>query len=321
MADRTGGDTEPRYPMRVVIARTGLTADALRVWERRYGVVRPQRSVGSQRLYSEDDIARLTLLRRARLAGHSIAQVARLDLPALEALLEAPVGAQGGMSAEAIDTLVAAAISATERLDATAVETALKRGAMALGGTALVDQVVSRFLHQVGERWHEGTLNPAHEHLASVAVRRALGWATDAYVATPRAARVVVATPAGQMHEFGAMLAGAAAAEEGWRVIYLGANLPAADIADAARQVEARAVALSVVYANDGGALHEVRDIARALTRGTVLFVGGSAAEAHAEALRDAGARVLSDMPALRRALGSLRRATRVGEPSTKDEG
>src|SRR5918998_1168765 len=204
MVDRASG--APRYPMRVVISRTGLTADVLRAWERRYGAVRPQRSAGGQRLYSEDDVARLTLLRRATLAGHSVAEIARLDESALEALLEEPARAQVGPSADAVDAVVATALAATTRLDAPAVEAALKRGALAFGGPALVDQVLSRFLQRVGELWHAGTLGPAHEHLASAAVRRVLGWATDAYTATPRAPRLVVATPVGELHEFGAML-------------------------------------------------------------------------------------------------------------------
>ena len=90
MPARTIDSDVPRYPVRVVIARTGLTADVLRAWERRYGAVRPQRSGGRQRLYSEEDVTRLTLLRRATLAGHSIAEVARLRTEALEALVDEP---------------------------------------------------------------------------------------------------------------------------------------------------------------------------------------------------------------------------------------
>ena len=122
MAD--GANGEARYPVRAVIARTGLTADVLRAWERRHAAVRPLRTPGGQRLYSEEDVARLTLIRRATLAGHSLAEVARLDLPALEALLEEPPPAAGGPAAEAIDALVAAALTATERLDAPALEAA-----------------------------------------------------------------------------------------------------------------------------------------------------------------------------------------------------
>lgn len=305
MADQARG--EPRYPVRIVVARTGLSADVLRAWERRYGAVQPQRSSGGQRLYSDADVARLTLMRRATLAGHSISEIAPLDLLALEALLEEPARTPAGPPPEAAESLVASALAATQRLDAAALEATLRRGALALGGTALVDDVVPRFLRRVGERWHDGTLSPAHEHLASAAVRRVLAWVADGYTAGPRAPRLVVATPAGELHEFGALLVATAAAEEGWRVVYLGASLPAAHVADAAAQVGARAVALSAIYLGGASALDAVRDTARALPVGTALLAGGAVAERHGELLRSAGVRVLPDIAALRRALRALR--------------
>ena len=308
MADRA--NVEPRYPVRAVIARTGLSADVLRAWERRYGAVAPQRSPGGQRLYSEEDVARLVLLRRASQAGHSIGEVARLDVAALEALLDDAIRPPTtAPTAEAVEALVAGCLAAAARLDAVALEAALKRAVLAFGGTALVDDVLPRFLRRVGDRWHEGAIGPAHEHLASATVRRVLAWLTDMYVVPPRAPRLLVATPAGELHEFGAMLAAAAAAEEGWEVVYLGASLPAGQVAAAAAQVGARAVALSAVHDEGAAALEEVRAVARALPLGVALLVGGAAAERAGGRLHAAGARLLPDLPALRRALRALRAA------------
>jgi DNA-binding transcriptional MerR regulator/methylmalonyl-CoA mutase cobalamin-binding subunit len=302
--------------VRAVIARTGLSADVLRAWERRYGAVRPRRSPGGQRLYTEEDVARLALLRRATAAGQSISEIARLDLPALEALVEGGARARGGSDDDAADEVAAAAISATERLDAAALEGTLRRAALGLGGTALVDHVLSRFLRRVGDRWHGGTLSPAHEHLASAAVRRVLAWVADSYAVGARAPRLVVATPAGELHELGAMLAAAAAAEEGWRVVYLGASLPAPHIAGAAEQSGARAVALSAVHDADDALPGELREAARLLPRGVPLLAGGAAAARHAESLRDSGVRVLADIPALRRALRALRASASADAPA-----
>ena len=306
MPDRINDGDESRYPVRVVIARTGLTADVLRAWERRYGAVRPQRSGGRQRLYSEEDVNRLTLLRRATLAGHSIAEVARLRTEALEALVDEPHAEASRAAPDVESAVVRAAIAAAERLDGPALEGTLKRAALALG-TGFLDRIAPRFLTAVGERWHEGAMSPAHEHLATSVVRRVLDWLLDAYVPAARAPRLVVATPAGEHHELGAMLSAAAAVAEGWAVVYLGANLPAPDIVAAAQQVRARAVALSAVYGNRGGTLAEVKRTARALPRGITLFAGGRVIDASTDALRDAGVRVLSDIPALRRALRTLR--------------
>jgi len=67
-----------RHPMRIVVLRTGLTPDLLRVWEKRYGVVSPIRSDGGQRLYSDEDVERLSLLTRAVDGGRAISEMAKL---------------------------------------------------------------------------------------------------------------------------------------------------------------------------------------------------------------------------------------------------
>lgn len=295
--------------MRYVMSRTGLSADVLRAWERRYGAVSPQRSPAGQRLYSDRDIARLLLLRRATLDGHSIGAIAPLDDRALEALLDTSPAAAESSDVD-LAPRVHEAMSAVERLDAGALEATLRRAAMALGATAFVDSFAPRLLVEVGERWHEGGLGPANEHLATSTMRRVLDWVIEAFVVAPRAPKLVVATPAGERHELGAMLVSAAAVQEGWRVIYLGADLPAAQIVHAASQVRARAVALSVVAAAGRGVTTELRAVARGLAEGTSLLLGGRAAE-QVEAVPHA--RVLADIAALRRALRAIRS---VSEPA-----
>jgi DNA-binding transcriptional MerR regulator/methylmalonyl-CoA mutase cobalamin-binding subunit len=293
---------QARYPLRAVMRRTGLSADVIRAWERRYAAVDPPRSPGGQRLYSEQDVVRLGLLRRATASGHSIGEIARLDIAALEALLQRS-GDRSGESTTPAATVVAAALGATERLDSVALESVLKRATLSLGVDRFVDTVVSHFLTEVGTRWHVGTLSPAHEHLASDTVRRVLAWVSQAYEVEPNAPRIVVATPAGEMHELGAMAAAAAAVSEGWRGVYRGANLPGRDIARAAEQVGARVVALSVVYPDDGATVSEIVEAARSLPQGATLVIGGSGASVIEDAILPEGVRVLGDIGSLRRML------------------
>ncbi|HPC11710.1 MAG TPA: MerR family transcriptional regulator, partial [candidate division Zixibacteria bacterium] len=75
------------YPIRVVAAKTGLSAHLIRMWERRYGAVEPSRTNTRRRLYSESDVRRLTLLRRATQAGAAIGQIATLPEDDLESLV------------------------------------------------------------------------------------------------------------------------------------------------------------------------------------------------------------------------------------------
>ena len=297
---------QARYPLRAVMRRTGLSADVIRAWERRYAAVAPQRSDGGQRLYSERDVVRLGLLARATAEGHSIGEIARLDEAALEALFRGPATRAADDRADAVAAVVDEALGAAARLDALALETMLKRAVFSLGVNRFVDEVVGRFLGRVGDRWHQGSMSPAHEHLASNTMRRVLAWITDAYEIEPDAPRLLIATPAGEMHELGAMTVAAAAVGEGWRVVYLGASLPARDIASAAAQVEARAVALSVVYAGGLTTAAEIQEIARTVPDEVDLFIGGSASEEIEGLVKNTRIRVLPGIDALRRALGAI---------------
>ena len=296
-----------RYPIRAVIRRTGLSADVLRAWERRYGAIQPDRSPGGQRLYSEDDVGRLVLLQRATAAGHSISEIARLDRGALEALLEGPGRTRSGRVQSAADWALRDAMAATETLDSASLQGTLKRATLSVGTDAFIDDVLPRFLRSVGDRWHRGAITPAHEHLATQTVRDVLRWIREAYNAPPDAPCLVVATPTSEFHELGAMLVAAAAAGEGWRVLYLGANLPAADIVAAASQVRAKAVALSVVYADGEAVIRELRETAAGLPSDTLMIMGGMAAVRLERSLAEPRARVLADLDALRALLREQR--------------
>jgi MerR family transcriptional regulator, light-induced transcriptional regulator len=287
--------------------RTGLSADVIRAWERRYRAVEPQRSAGGQRLYSERDVVRLALLARATAQGHSIGEIARLDSAALESLLHVGGARHSGDREDLVGSAVSDALGAAAALDSAALEAILKRAALSLGVDRFVDDVVGRFLAEIGNRWHVGAMSPAHEHVASDTTRRVLAWVWEAYDVEPDAPRIVVATPAGELHELGAMTAAAAAVSEGWRVVYLGANLPARDIANAAAQVSAHVIALSVVYANGDSASREVSEVARSVPDGVEVVIGGAGAQTVESAVKATGVRVLAGIDSFRRMLRAAR--------------
>ena len=295
---------QTRYPLRAVIRQTGLSADALRAWERRYGAVQPTRTSGGQRLYSVHDVERLILLRRATAAGHSIGEIATLDRETLERLVARSASSPGPKQlATAVDAEVREALVAAEALDVVGLERLLRRSALSLGSAVFIDEALPRFLRTIGDQWHRGEVTPAHEHLASQTARRVLTWVTMAYDAPADAPRIIVATPAGELHELGAMLAVAAAAGEGWRPVYLGPDLPADDIAAAAEQIGARAVALSLVHGDGQATLRQLEEIARLLPESTTLIAGGVAAVRLERSLADTRILVLRDLESLRSVL------------------
>ena len=305
---------DAQYPIQLVARLTGLSAHVLRIWEQRYRAVEPFRTSTNRRLYSQRDIERLNLLRDVTHAGHSIGQVAPLPTDKLRKLVNAASSIQGHAArsvteAPATGSFLDECVAAIKSLDAHALDDALKRGATALGGLGLLQRVVAPLAQTLGDLWRDGTLTVAHEHFASAAVRVFLGHAAKPFGAMDSAPVLVVATPAGQVHELGALLVGATAANLGWQVTYLGASLPAAEIAGAARQRRARAVALSLVYPEDDPRLAgELTRLRESLPAEVALLVGGRAQSAYREALQETGALPIENLAQLGTTLDNLRK-------------
>jgi DNA-binding transcriptional MerR regulator/methylmalonyl-CoA mutase cobalamin-binding subunit len=306
----------PRYPVRLVAARTGLTPHVLRAWERRYGVVSPARTEGGQRLYSDLDIERLRFLRRLTGRGHAIRRIALLPIAELARLDEEGAATADGTSradeseqahAGSAGEAIAAALQATRRLDGAELQAVLERAAVTLGVPVFIDEVVAPALVRVGHGWADGSLSVAQEHMATAIFRRVLGWLFRVYQVRDAAPRLIVATPPGQVHELGALMVATSAAAEGWRVTYLGPDLPVSDLVNAVGQTGARAVAISAVYVpEEVDLLATLREMRAGLSQGVPLIVGGAATpkiEAEAET---AGALVIRSLPELRAMLRRL---------------
>jgi methanogenic corrinoid protein MtbC1 len=256
------------------------------------------------------------LLHRATLAGHSIGHIAQLPNERLQALVAADdmitPAPPSTTSLRPVDSspqrMLEASLDAVERLDAATLEEVLTQAAVALSQPVLIEHVIVPLMYRIGDRWHEGTLRAAHEHLASAVVRTSLGGLSRGFGPSPSDPMLVVATPAGQLHELGALIVATTAASNGWHVTYLGPSLPAEDIAAAAHQNRARAVALSLVYPPDDPFLRgELIRLRRGLREGVMVLVGGQAYDAYRHVLEKIGAVVLNDLAELRQHLDLLR--------------
>jgi DNA-binding transcriptional MerR regulator len=306
-----------RHPLGLVARRTGLSPDLLRAWERRYGVVAPVRSPSGRRLYSDADVERLRLLARATAGGRSIGQVARLPDEALAGLVRADAHAEqaadasGEVAADpAPSGYFAACVAAIHALDPLGLDTALRRALISLSATAFLDALMAPLVDRVTGT--EGDLGAAHRRLAVPVLRRVLDRVTETASSPLAGPDLVVATPTGDPHELDTLLRAAAAAVEGWRVTYLGADVPAEEIALVAEHTGARAVVLHVAPgaasrrdADDAGAAHEVRRLG-ALLPGSVRVVASAADEADRAALARGGAAPVRDLAGLRAELRAI---------------
>lgn len=273
----------PVYPVRIVLRRTGLTAELLRAWERRYDVVTPGRTQGGQRLYSEADVERLLLLKRATLYGHSIGRIAQLTNEEIAGLLETvPQSTVPSPSAPSSDDAAAVRLRCLEALgwmDGGTLDALLRQAAVRMGPVNFAEKLVVPFVREIGDLWHQGKLRIVQEHLATATIRHVMSNLLAFTVTAPSAPVFIAATTSGQHHEIGALLAAAIAAGEGWRAVYLGPDLPGEEIAVAAERLRARAIGISIVYpAEDATIEPDLRAMSEALGTRTPIYVGGEGA-------------------------------------------
>lgn len=310
--------TDARHPIGYVAKRAGISTHVVRIWEKRYGAVTPQRSATGRRLYSDADIDRLRLLNALSSAGHSIGQIASLPDAELKGLLrdasQPEPGARtfsgnGGQAVtrEAEDFLVRCQ-DAVRELDAEALEKALMDARVALSEPIILQHLVAPLMNWIGDAWHGGEVRVAQEHMASAVVRGFLWRLRQSGRHADDGPVVVLATPAGESHEIGALLAATVAASEGWREIYLGPNLPAVEVASAAVSSGARIVGLSIALPGDNPVIaRELEDLRQYLPETTAIVVGGGGGARHADLLQDLGAHYVPDLESFRAKLGALR--------------
>ncbi|NNF28524.1 MAG: MerR family transcriptional regulator [Gemmatimonadetes bacterium] len=298
------------YPIRVVAQRTGLSGAVIRAWERRYGAVEPQRSPAGQRVYGETDVQRLQLLAELVRTGRSISSIAELPTGELEELLageRAEAGRTPSTSGPALDRLREDALRLVEGLRPDDLERLLTRSALAYRTDEFIRVLLVPLLTEIGIAWQSGRLGPSSEHVASVTIRRFLEWLTSSIQVEENAPLVVTGTPTGQRHEFGALLAGIVAAEEQWRVRFLGPDLPASEIAKGAGAFGADAVALSALFPPmERLAVEDVAKLRSMLPARIPIIIGGPASAVHADEWPELGITYYGDLDDYRAGLRAL---------------
>jgi len=156
--------------------------------------------------------------------------------------------------------------------------------------------------------WHSGELRVANEHLASSVIRSFLFNVLESSSFNNSAPVLVSATPYGQEHELGALIAAVVAASSGWKVIYLGTNLPAEEIGAVVSYLNAKVVALSLVYPSDDPALpKELKKLKQILSSNVSIIAGGRAADGYLNVLDEIEALVVKNTKQLRVELDAIR--------------
>jgi methanogenic corrinoid protein MtbC1 len=242
--------TTPRHTIKAICEQTGVLPVTLRAWERRYKLVRPSRTSGNYRLYSDRDIALLRWVRSRMEAGHSISSVAR-EFQALRRAGHWPP-LTGSLPAQATAPNAAPAAEYARRLYSAL--TALdepQAGALlgeAHGGFDLdvvCLEIIQPCLYEIGEAWYRGEIRIATEHFASNFLRGHLMGLFQACPMRQSAPHIVAGCAPDELHDIGSLVLALLLRREGYRVEYLGANVPLEDLAEYARAVRPALICLS----------------------------------------------------------------------------
>ena len=291
----------PKYLIGRVTKLTGLSIDVIRVWERRYGAVRPVRSDGGTRLYSDADIRRLRRLRQAVDSGHSIGQAARLSESELDELI-----ADAQPSIEATDPyriVLERFIEAVRTMDVVSADQELARAATLFPVRELVTRIAAPIADELCERRAQKDFSVAHERLALGLLRSMLGSLFRLYPPSGIADTIILAAPAGERSEFGLWLAALLAAAHGWRVVCLGADVPATEIARAVRLTNARVLALNLATGHYGIS-DELALVSRLVPFSTRIWIAGAEAPRHEELITRANWILVRNLEELEHQLG-----------------
>ena len=242
--------------------RVGVSPELLRAWEQRYELLRPVRSPGGFRLYSDEDAERVARMRRAMDDGLSAAEAARV------ALDMAP--RSGGLIEDSRDRL----LRAIADYDEAGVQAALDDGLAAFGLESFVRELIVPVLSEVGRGWEEGRVDISQEHFASNLIRGRM-MALARFWGRGAGPLALLACAPGEQHDVSLLAFGLILRSYGWRILFLGANTPILTIEGAARTMAPAAIVLVTfdpsLLASEGNSL-------RRLARMTPLLLAGPGA-------------------------------------------
>jgi DNA-binding transcriptional MerR regulator len=284
---------ERTYRIHIASEMTGVSEGLIRAWERRYGVLKPRRTASGYRAYTQADIEVLKRLKKLTEEGVSIAEAVRL-LPKIKKEakehLEAQESPRKAGSVEQQARWRQEVLVAAERLDQQTIEAVLDEAMSSLPPVAFFEDVLVPLQREVGERWHDGQLTIAEEHLVTQAARQRV--LTLLHQAPKRAkAHVICACFPSEDHELGLMGVALRFRHSGWRVTFLGARTPPEHLARVVRAVAPELVALSAVGVGTEEEFSQtLSEYLAALPPKTKLVVGGAAGLKFSDAAKRLGA-------------------------------
>jgi methanogenic corrinoid protein MtbC1 len=249
----------PVFNTKAVARETEVPADTFRAWERRYGVPQPKRTAGGHRLYSERDIAVIRWLRDRTSEGVNISHAIVLLTNTREF---APEGRARAGESRTVARLANELLQALTRYDALTADRLLSEAFSLYPFEQVLIEVVQPTLVEAGACWQRGEINVAAEHFATQFLRRKLASLMSLFEGSGQRATIIAGCAPSEQHDVGMLLSSLFLVRHGWRVIYLGPQVPLADLIETARALRPSLVCLSASIAETA---LELVDVSRAL--------------------------------------------------------
>ena len=281
-----------RFPIRELVQRTGVNSSTLRAWENRHGLLTPLRTESGHRLYSRMDVQRVRRVQELLVQGMSLTEIAPLLDLTIETDVNVPVARDLGPAWQGYlsETMSALESFSTDRLDR------LYNEACALYPIDIVtEKLMLPVLEQLGLRWDKRPGGIAEEHFFSAWLRNKLGARLHHAAGLARGRQLILCCLPGEQHEVSLLLTALGVLQLGYRVIYLGADMPLAQLLPVCRQTHAAGIILAGRGLSDQARLTaNLTDIAMLVRNsGVPVFVGGEYAVLMRSELRKIGAEPL----------------------------
>lgn len=218
-----------RYSIADLEKLTGIMTGTIRIWERRYRIIKPHRTDTNRRWYDDDDLKRILNISILYRHGLKISKIADLSGPQIAEQV-AILMKDSTDSDTQIDSLIVAMADFNE----SAINDVLLRSIITRGFEVTFEEIVFPFLKRVGIMWHTGSVDVGAEHFVSNIFRKRLIAAIDALPSseTPGRKKVILFLPENELHELGLLFYAFAVAKAGHEVVYLGQSTPFSALTD-----------------------------------------------------------------------------------------
>jgi len=283
--DKNSGEDLIKYPIRTVTDQTGVHPVTLRAWERRYGLIKPERTPKGHRLYSQADIETIQRITQLLEQGIAISQVRPLLERGMPLAEEQPPVQERDVWQEYRDGM----LKGVEHFNEREIEN-LYNDALSLYPMQLVHMhLLIPVLRQLGERWKDRPAGIAEEHFFTTYLRNKLGSRILHLNQHNQGPVLLMACLPGEYHEVGMLMFAMTCLDKGYRALVLGANVPLEQIPLVLSESPCAGVVLSASARISGNHLQEEIP-ALAEKAGVPVFIGGTASERHRQAIEESGA-------------------------------